>query len=154
MTALAIDSGDDYVIICACDLVCVGDNLNKIVKDRLGEYGKVNPDKVIISAIHSHTSYIYNRESSISSSSFDYLKNVIPEDMAYKSLVSNEERMSPDDALEFLANKIVEAVLLSWKNREHGYYRNTFGRAAVGMFRRVCYDNGSALMWGDTMTII
>ena len=37
LTALAVDSGDDYFIICSCDLVGVGDNLNKIVKDRLGE---------------------------------------------------------------------------------------------------------------------
>ena len=33
VTALTIDSGDDYVITCSCDLVCVGDNLNKIVKE-------------------------------------------------------------------------------------------------------------------------
>ncbi len=150
VTALTIDSGDDYVIICSCDLVCVGDNLNKIVKESLAKDGRINADKVILSAIHSHTSYVYNRKSSISSSSFDYLKTVIPEDMAYKPLVSNEKGMDPDVALDFLANKIVEAVLLSWNNRKHGYFRNAFGRAAVGMCRRVCYDDGSALMWGDT----
>ena len=153
VTALTIDSGDDYVIMCSCDLVCVGDNLNKIVKERLAKDGTVNPDKVILSAIHTHTSYVYNRYSLINTSSgnsFDYLKRVIPEDMAYKPLVSSENRMDPDVALEFLANKIVEAVLLSWNNRKHGYYRNAFGRAAVGMCRRVCYDDRSALMWGDT----
>ncbi|MBQ9734830.1 MAG: hypothetical protein IJV95_03110, partial [Clostridia bacterium] len=87
-----------------------------------------------------------------SGSSFDYLKKIIPENMQYKPLVSREERMNPDDALEFIANKIVEAVISAWKNREHGYYRNAFGRVAVGMCRRVCYDDGSALMWGDTNT--
>lgn len=155
LTALAIDGGDDYVIMCSCDLVAVGDNLNKIVKERLAKDGTVNPDKVILSAIHTHTSYVYNRKSLIacdSGSSFDYLKQVIPEDMAYKPLVSSEERMDPDVALEFIANKIVEAVLLAWKNKDNGYYRNAFGRAAVGMNRRVCYDDGSALMWGDTNT--
>ncbi len=153
LTALAIDSGDDYCIFCSCDLGAVGANLNKMVKDSLREDGTVNPDKVIISAIHTHTSYVYTNKSSIASiSSFDYLKKVIPEDMQYKPLVSNEERMNPDDALEFIANKIVEAVISAWKNREHGYYRNAFGRAAVGMCRRVCYDDGSALMWGDTNT--
>ncbi len=153
LTALAIDSGNDYCIFCSCDLVNVADNLNKSVKDRLAKDGTVNPDKVIISAIHTHTSYVYTNKSLInanSGSSFDYLKTVIPEDMQYKPLVSSEERMNPDLALEFLVNKIVEAILLSWKNREHGYYRNAFGRAAVGMCRRVCYDDGSALMWGDT----
>lgn len=154
LTALAIDGGDDYVIMCSCDLVAVGDNLNKIVKERLEKDGTVNPDKVILSAIHTHTSYVYKRHSLITtmSGSFDYLKNVIPEDMAYKPLVSSEERMDPEVALEFIANKIVEAVLLAWKNKENGYFRNAFGRAAVGMNRRVCYDDGSALMWGDTNT--
>ena len=154
LTALAIDGGDDYVIMCSCDLVAVGDNLNKIVKDRLAKDGTVNPDKVILSAIHTHTSYVYKRYSHITNmaGSFDYLKRVIPEDMAYKPLVSSEERMDPEVALEFIANKIVEAVLLAWKNKEEGYFRNAFGRAAVGMNRRVCYDDGSALMWGDTNT--
>ena len=152
VTALTVESSNDYMILCSCDLVAVGDNLNALVKEKLANEGTVYPEKVIISAIHTHTSYLYNRRSSITanSSSVDDLVKVIPEDMAYKPLVSNEKGMDPNDALEFLANKIVEAVLLSWKNKEHGYYRNAFGRVAVGMCRRVCYDDGSALMWGDT----
>ena len=95
VTALTIDSGSDYVIMCSCDLVGIGDNLNKIVKERLAEDGAINPNKVIISAIHSHTSYEYSRKSAISSNSFDYLKSIIPEDMAYKPLVSGEKGMAP-----------------------------------------------------------
>ena len=151
VTALTIDSGSDYVIMCACDLVAVSENLNILVKEKLAKNGMVNPKKVILSAIHTHTSYIYKGKTSIAKvNPKQYLQSIIPEDMAYKPLVSNEKGMDPNDALEFLANKIVEAVLLSWENREQGYYRNAFGRAAVGMCRRVCYDDGSALMWGDT----
>ena len=154
LTALTIDNGEDYVIMCACDLVGVGDNLNDIVKEKLREeYKEINPDKVILSAIHSHTSYVYTRESNITkgqAGSFDYLKKAVPEDMKYEVLASSEESMDPDVALEFLANKIVEAVVASWNNRKAGYYRNAFGRVVVGMCRRVCYDDNSALMWGDT----
>ncbi len=151
VTALTIDSGDDYVIMCACDLVAVSENLNILVKEKLAKNGMVNPKKVILSAIHTHTSYIYKRKTSIAQvNPKQYLQSIIPEDMAYKPLISNEKGMDPNDALELLANKIVEATLLSWKNREQGYYRNAFGRAAVGMCRRVCYDDGSALMWGET----
>ena len=154
VTALTIDSGTDYLIICSCDLLEIADNLNRAVKELLAKDGTVNPNKVIVSAIHTHTSYTYTEKPDIikTAHSFDYLKTIIPEDMAYKNLCSSEEGMNPDIALEFLANKIVEAVLLSWKNRERGYYRNAFGRAAVGMCRRVCYDDNSALMWGDTNT--
>lgn len=154
VTALTIDSGDDYVIMCSCDLVSIGDNLNRIVKEKLLADGTVNPDKVIISAIHTHTSYVYKREAMFpnSISSKAYLAKIIPEDMAYKPLVSSEDRMPPDKALEFLVERIVKAILESWNNRTVGCYRNAFGRAAVGMCRRVCYDDGSALMWGDTNT--
>lgn len=31
-------------------------------------------------------------------------------------------------------------------------YTNEFGRAAVGMCRRVSYDDGSGQMWGDVNT--
>lgn len=153
VTALAIDNGIDCVIMCSCDLVAIRDNMNKIVKERLLKNGKVDPDKVILSAIHTHTSYKYKSQNFVNKgigNSLAYLKSVIPEDMAYKPLVSSEEKMDPDVALEFLANKIVEAVEQAWENREHGFYRNAFGRAAVGMCRRVCYDDNSALMWGDT----
>ncbi len=151
VTALTIDNGSDYVIMCACDLVAVSENLNTLVKEKLAKNGTINPKKVILSAIHTHTSYIYKRTTSIAKvNAKNYLKSIIPEDMAYKPLVSNEKGMAPEVALEFLANKIAEAVMLSWDNKENGYYRNAFGRAAVGMCRRVCYDDGSALMWGDT----
>ena len=155
VTALTIDNGSDYVIMCACDLVAIRDNLNLIVKERLAKDGRVNPDKVILSAIHTHTSYVYTTECFVEKNvenTLQYLESVVPEDMAYKPLVSSDEGMDPDVALEFLANKITEAVLLSWENRKYGYYRNAFGRAAVGMCRRVCYDDDSALMWGDTNT--
>ncbi len=153
VTALTIDNGSDCVIMCSCDLVAIRDNLNQIVKDRLRADGTVDPDKVILSAIHTHTSHTYKGENFASKgngASLDVLKTLVPEDMAYKPLVSSEEKMDPEAALYFLADKIVEAVLLSWNNRTHGYYRNAFGRAAVGMCRRVCYDDQSALMWGDT----
>lgn len=152
LTALTIADDNDYMIMCSCDLVCVGDNLNLLVKEKLKEYKEINPDKVILSAIHTHTSYVYTRRPLIGNlaGSFDYLKSVIPEDMKYQVLVSSEESMDPDVALEFIANKIVEVVVASWNNKESGYYRNAFGRVVVGMCRRVCYDDGSALMWGDT----
>ena len=40
----------------------------------------------------------------------------------------------------------------AWQNRKPARYAAGFGRAAVGMCRRVCYSDGSAKMWGDTNT--
>ena len=65
VTALAIDNGSDCVIMCSCDLVGIGDNLNQLVKERLLKDGTVDPNKVIISATHPHTSYTYTRTASV-----------------------------------------------------------------------------------------
>ena len=150
VTAFAVESGNENMIICSCDLGAIGDNLNLLTKEKLKSHSEINPDKVIFNAIHTHTSYVYTKKSLISNSTFDYLKTKVPEDMKYVPLVEECDRMNPDDALEFLAEKMAEAVILAWENRKEGFYRNAFGRVAVGMCRRVCYDDESALMWGDT----
>ena len=59
VTALAVDNGEDQMIICSCDLASVAQNLNKMVKENLKGKLPISPDKVILSAIHTHTSYTY-----------------------------------------------------------------------------------------------
>lgn len=150
VTAFALESGNDQMIICSCDLVGIGTNLNNLVKENLKGKLPISVDKVIINAIHTHTSYVYERKGTDSGSSLEVLKKYLPEDMKYIPLVSNEKSMSPKDALNFLVDKISEAILTAWENRADAYYEFAFGRAVVGMNRRVCYDDGSAKMWGDT----
>ena len=148
-TAFALESGDDQMIICSCDLGGVAQNLNKMVKERLENKLPISTDKVILSAIHTHTSYTYKQVRTLPMA-MGYLTRVLPKDMEYVSKVSGEKFMDPEDALYFLADKIAEAVLLAWENRTEGYYQCAFGRAPVGMNRRVLYDDGSAKMWGET----
>ena len=139
------------MIIVSCDLGGVAQNLNKMVKEILKDKLPISTDKVILSAIHTHTSYTYKQVRTLSYVIQDnYLKRSLPEDMEYLSKVSGEKFMSPEDALNFLAPKIAEAVLKAWENRTEGYYQCAFGRAAVGMCRRAVYDDGSARMWGET----
>ncbi len=152
-TAFALECGDEQMIICSCDLVSVGENLNKLVKEKVCKEIELSPDKIIISAIHTHTSYVYSRKEEgkpVKKSSLAYLQEIIPEDMQYVPLVSNEKCLSPEDSLDFLVDKISQAIIKAWNNRSEGYYQNAFGRAVVGHCRRVCYDDGSAAMWGDT----
>ena len=151
-TAFALECGKEQMIICSCDLVSIGENLNKLVKEKVCKEIDLSPDKIIISAIHTHTSYVYSRKEEgkpVKKSSLAYLQEIIPEDMQYVPLVSNEKCLSPVDSLNFLVEKISQAIVEAWNNRSEGYYQNAFGRAVVGHCRRVCYDDGSA-MWGDT----
>ena len=150
VTAFALDSGDDSMVIASCDLVAVDVNLHKLVKERVEKKYPELKDKIITNAIHTHTSYVYKRAFIDPNSSLNVLKTMLPEGMEYKPLVSNEKMLDPEVALYFLADKISEAICAAWEARTDGYYANAFGRVAVGMCRRVCYDDGSAKMWGDT----
>lgn len=150
VTAFAMESGHDRMVIASCDLIGIGKNLHDFVKAKVEKVYPELKDKIITNAIHTHTSYVYKIEVSNSGSTLDVLKQMLPKGMEYQPLVSNEKMLDPDIALHFLADKIANAIIKAWKSRTDGYYANAFGRAAVGMNRRVCYDDGSAKMWGDT----
>ncbi len=149
--AMAVESNGDEFIICGVDVVSIGDNLHEAVKKKVSKAIGISDKKIIISAIHTHTSYLYDRETvSGVASSKTILEKVLPDDMRYVPLVSGECGLDPKIALAFLTEKISEACVLAWNNRKASYYKPAFGRACVGMCRRVCYDDGSAKMWGDT----
>jgi len=154
VTALALECGDEASIFCSCDLVSTGHELLKTVRRKLNEMGGVPADKVIISAIHTHSSIGYARGSdSVGGSSLDVLSALMP-DVKYEKLVSYEgdDLLAGEEAHEFIAVRIAEAVKKAWDSRGEGQYATGFGRAAIGMCRRVCYTDGSAKMWGDTDT--
>ena len=150
VTAFAIESNGEQMIICSCDLVGIGVNLCQKVRDLVKDKVDFDVNKIIMNAIHTHTSWTYTSTKYIMEDSFKVLKELVPKDMEYQPLVSNEECVKPDDALIFISEKIAEAIISAWNNRKEAYYQNAFGRAVVGMNRRVCYDDGSAKMWGDT----
>ncbi len=158
ITAFALESGDDQMIICGCDLIGIPANLNAMVKENLKDKLPISPDKVIISAIHTHTSYVFPRPNVLAwklrnqdpTTSRSYLQENLPPDMEYKPLVSNEKCMPGEEVLQMLIEKISEAAITAWNNRKPAFYQNAFGRAVVGMNRRAVYDDGSAKMWGET----
>lgn len=155
-TAMAIECGEDCAIFCSCDLVSTSHYLLESVRKHLTEVKGLPLDKVMINAIHTHTAPSYeNREdlSKLGGSALDVLTTLMP-DAKYEKLVSYEGKdlIDGDEAHAFLAQRIAKAIELAWSNRKEGAYAQGFGRAAVGMCRRVCYSDGSAKMWGDTDT--
>ena len=155
--AMAIESGNEQLVMVSCDLASISVRLNRLVKEKLLSKTDLSPEKVIISAIHDHTSYTLPAMNLLAAkmkgaklNAKGYLQSVLPKDMEYKPLVSGEKSMDPEKALEFVSDKICQAVVEAWESREEGYYQNAFGRAVVGLNRRVLYDDGSAKMWGDT----
>ena len=68
-TALAFDSGNDQAVFCSVDLVTVTEKLCERIKNNIRNNNEgLDVDKVIISAIHTHTGPGYTeREMSIES---------------------------------------------------------------------------------------
>ena len=154
VTALAIECGGEEVIFCSCDLPSVGKKLINLVREKLSKTD-FPTGKLIISAIHTHTSLGYAGRSDASAmkgSPLDALKSLMPKEAKYEKLVSSDDVFQGEEATVFLAERIAKACLDAWNSKTESLYATGFGRAAVGMCRRVCYNDGSAKMWGNTDT--
>ena len=155
VTALAMECGEDAAIFCGCDLVCTPRNLLNEVRAYILKNDPDFPaDKLMISAIHTHTSMGYARRGDNEyGSSLNVLTRMLP-DAKYEELVSynGADLLDGEEARSFLVERIAKACTEAWANRAEGLYATGFGRAVVGMCRRVCYDDGSAKMWGDVDT--
>ena len=151
VTAMAMESDGEQLIICSCDLVGVGKALIDNVKKELSGIDGLDSDKVIINATHTHTSMVCDDKKLSSGSTLEIFNRFLPDNKKYKSKVSaSDDIMDGREALGFLTNRISRAIKEAWNSRKPAMYCNAFGRAAVGMCRRVCYDDGSTKMWGDT----
>ena len=156
-TAMAVEADGDCMIMVSCDLT----SIEQFVLDKTREkFSKmcpnVDPKKVMLAATHTHTSHTLGDPSSdgVTFSNIKSLMNeYLPEENQYEDLVTPDESViTPIEATEFVTDKIASAAVKAWKNRQEAYYTNEFGRAAVGMCRRVHYDDGTSQMWGDTNT--
>ena len=153
VTALAIESDGEQMIICSCDVASVSQALVDEVREKLSGVEGLDVNKIIINATHSHTSHVYSRgKTSAIGTTKDVIDRYLPEEKQYRALVSatDEDIMRPNEAADFLVERISLAIKNAWEGRKEGSYATGFGRAAIGMCRRVCYDDGSAKMWGDT----
>ena len=117
---------------------------------------EVAPDKLIVGATHTHTTLMMQPETGEEKpfvSLAAILDEFLPEDKTYTELVEPDDSViTPAEAAELAAEKVALAAKKAWENRKEACFTNEFGRAAVGMCRRVSYDDGSGQMWGDTNT--
>ena len=160
VTAFAVDSGDDQMVMVSCDLGSVGYSLVKAVRENIaGKIPGLDPMKVVLSAIHTHTGPVYPStrrlpEAAGTGSKF-MLQDILPAGKKYvekENISANPEIATKQEVMELLVKQISAAVAEAWENRKPGSFTNAFGRAVVGMCRRATYSDGSAQMWGDTNT--
>ncbi len=155
-TAMAVSDGKEQMIIVSADLVAIGWNLVERVRAELaGNTLGIDPEKIILSAIHTHTAPGYERKGRMGiTRSFRYmLEPFLPADKKYvekQNVTNNPDVIQGKEMLDFLVERLTQVVIDAWKNLADGCFTNAFGRAAVGMCRRAVYSDGSAQMWGDT----
>ena len=149
VTAMAVESGSEQMIAVSCDLVSTSAALIALAREKYVKMGgEVAPEKIIIGAIHTHTSMGYGVPRVLTK---EILNEFLPDGKKYTSIVEeSNDIFKGEEALEFLAEKIALAAKKAWEARQEAQYANAFGRAVVGHCRRVCYDDGSAKMWGDS----
>ena len=157
VTAMAVESDGDQMIMVSADLTSVTAYFMSLVRAKFAELcDEVDPRKLMVAAPHTHTTHTLVRNPGKASdvrTAKTLLKEYLPAGKEYTSLVTADESViTPEEATEFVANKIALAAKRAWESREEALYTNEFGRAAVGMCRRVSYDDGSAQMWGDVNT--
>lgn len=166
-TAMAVECGKEQAIFCSVDLANASWMLIDSVRGRVSAMSKeIDTDKIIINAIHTHTgpdylgravnaSSVYTNDmtGSTSGTTRNLLERYLPADKKYvesANIKGNSDILSDEQISEMLIEKISEAIVSAWNNRQPSGFSNAFGRAAVGMCRRASYSDGSAQMWGDT----
>lgn len=160
-TAMAVETDGEQMILVSVDMEGFPEVLVNLAREKFAKLtGEVDPRKLIIAATHAHTSMkVSGRGTAISKSGKEVdaraamLEEFLPKDKLYVSHVTTDDDiLTPEEGTELVTDKIAIAAKRAWDNRAESYYTNEFGRAAVGMCRRVSYDDGSAQMWGDTNT--
>ena len=158
VTAMAVEADGDQMILISADLTSVPGYLLDLTREKFAAYNLgVDPGKLMVGATHTHTSHTIAKRSTKDAATFASVKSILeeflPEGKHYEKLVNPDSSvMTPVEATEFVSDKLALAAKRAWEARAEALYTNEFGRAAVGMCRRVSYDDGSGQMWGDVNT--
>mgnify|MGYP001132313870 CR=1 FL=1 len=134
-TALAIEARDndktlDQAIVVSCDLVAIREGIQQRfrerVKSRLPDF---QIDKLFLNATHTHTA-------------------PVTRDGVY--VIPKEGVIQPTQYVEFLIDRLEDAVVRAWDNRKPAGVSWGLGHALVAHNRRAVYVDGSAQMYGNT----
>ena len=116
--ALAIDNGDDSVIFVAADMVSLRLSILDIIIEKLRKRDPAIPgNKIVFNSTHTHAG----------------------PNAAVRNYPCEIEWMEKDEALDFLTDRICDAVVEAWNARKPGSVAYGYGFATVGHSRRVIY---------------
>ena len=161
-TVLAVEANGDQMILVSCDLASINYSLVDDVRAAVaGKAEGLDPMKIVLSAIHTHTGPGYSGVRSRGDVAGTVglramLESYLKPGQKYieKASAQSDDIATDDEVYELLMQQLPKAVLEAWNNRKPGSFSNAFGRAPVGLCRRAAYSDGTAQMWGDTHTAV
>ena len=155
VTAMAVECCGEQMILASVDVAVLSEPILKLAREKFASLTQeVEPEKLIACATHTHTSVKMSlKKQKLNRNTVSVLEEFLPKGKEYKALVTADENvLTAEEGAQLVTDKIALAAKRAWENRREAKFTNEFGRAAVGMCRRVSYDDGSAQMWGDTNT--
>jgi hypothetical protein len=153
VTVLAVENGEDQLVLGSCDLCSVTADVMETVRERLeGKCDGLNLSKIILGATHIHTGPIFDLKPQEDLFGLQTAARYLPEHLRPLAEKYTDGMMTPYEYGVFLVNRIAEAIEEAWNNRKPGGYAPGFARAVVGHCRRTTYSDGTAKMYGRTDT--
>jgi hypothetical protein len=141
LTALALESGGEYVILASMDLCTVEvealANARAALAERLPGF---DPRRLVVNATHTHTGPFSGNLAGLQ------------RDAEYVDLIRSRypDYMSPSEYGVLLTERLVDAACEAWELRTDGYVGWGYSHAVVGENRRVRYMDDRATMYGST----
>ncbi len=151
VTALALEtkidqSSLDQAVLVSCDLCAIRrrtiENVRKLVARAVPD---LNPQKIIISATHTHTAPALSDTEETNLHPYDFLGS-----WAYRIPKEQTNVMQPLEYLDYLERQIALAVVRAWESRERGSVSSALGHVSVARNRRAVFFDGTTRMYGDT----
>ncbi len=164
VTAMAVECGGDQMVIVGCDMPSIPHKLMVGIRELLKDNKQgLDPMKVLVSAIHTHTGYATGGGQRTSENAGPMLawRNLLLSSLKpgqkyveKENVTENPDILSTAEAFELVSTSVAKAALEAWGRRAPASFANAFDRAAVGMCRRAAYSDNTAQMWGNTNTAV
>ena len=135
VNAIAVESSEngtslDQVVFVSVDCALVPNALQVAIKKEIARRdSSIDPEKVVVCATHAHTS--------------------LTNDPAYPKLPPSDTVMDVPEAIDFMAERVADAVTAAWQKRKPGKIAFGLDFAVVGFSRRATYADGSGAMYGN-----
>lgn len=150
VTALVMESIDEEgrssgcSAMVSCDLNDMPASLQEAVRKRLdGAIPGFDINRLILAATHIHTGPFLLR----------YGPGNNPNDYSFSFPDHMEGIITPEEYCEFFIEKVFQAIKSAWEHRLKSGVSWQLGHATVGHNRRLVYDDGSAVMYGNSNSV-